>query len=38
MPNQLREKEIIRENRSIIREDDRKSYIKDQERSELVEE
>lgn len=38
MPNQLREKEIIRENRSIIREDDRKSYIKDQARSELVDE
>ena len=38
MPNQLREKEIIRENKSIIREDDRKSYIQDQARSELVDE
>jgi hypothetical protein len=34
----MREKEIIRENRSIIREDDRKSYIQEQARSEFVEE
>ena len=38
MPNWLREKEIIRENRSIIREDDRKSYIPDQARSEFHDE
>ena len=38
MPNQLIEKEIIRENKTIIREDERKSYNQDQARSELVDE
>jgi len=33
----MREKEIIRENRSIFREDERKSYIPEQAKSEFNE-